>query len=141
MALFPPVLLSQEGKGGHGGQHSWVCHSPPPLPPPHHLHLQHFRLVWFSNFFDQWRSITCNRFVLNMVLGHHLQLRSHPPLFHDFWHFNVKVAAAHHPVIQMEVDELLAKRANITLLSWCWFSILACLWYLSILGTFIPYSV
>ena len=46
-----------------------------------------------------------------MVWGHHLQLRSHPPLFCDFWHFNVKAAAAHHPVIQKEVDELLAKGA------------------------------
>ena len=49
--------------------------------------------------------------MLNMVWGHHLQLRSHPPLFCDFWHFNVKVAAAHHPVVQKEVDELLAKGA------------------------------
>ena len=62
-------------------------------------------------FFDQLRSITSNRFVLNMVWGHHLQLRSHPPLFYDFWHFNVKVTAAHHPVIQKGVDELLAKGA------------------------------
>ena len=61
-------------------------------------------------FFDQWRSITSNRFVLNMVQGHHLQLRSCPPLFCASWHFNVRVAAAHHPVIQ-EVDELLAKEA------------------------------
>ena len=60
-------------------------------------------------FFHQWRSTTSNRFVLNMVWGHHLQLRSHPPLFHDFQCFNVKVAAAHYPVIQKEVDELLAK--------------------------------
>ena len=62
-------------------------------------------------FFDQWRSITSNRFVHNTVLGHHLQLRSHPPLFHDFQHFNVKAAAAHHPVVQKEVDELPAKGA------------------------------
>ena len=62
-------------------------------------------------FFDQWRSITSNRFVLNMVWGHHLQLRSHPPLFYDFWHFNVKAAAVNYPVIQKEVDELLAKGA------------------------------
>ena len=61
---------------------------------------------------DQWRSITSNRFVLNMVWGHHLQLRSHPPLFCDFQHFNVRTAAAHHPVIQKEVDELLAKGAT-----------------------------
>ena len=46
-----------------------------------------------------------------MVWCHHLQHRSHPLLFCDFWHFNVKVAAAHYPVIQKEVDELLAKGA------------------------------
>ena len=62
-------------------------------------------------FFDQWRSIASNRFVLNMVWDHHLQLRSHPPLFHGFWCFNVKAAAAHHPVIQKEDDQLLAKGA------------------------------
>ena len=44
-----------------------------------------------------------------MVQDNHLQLRSHPPLFHNFWQFNVKEAAAHHPIIQKEVDELLAK--------------------------------
>ena len=46
-----------------------------------------------------------------MVWGHHLQLKSHPPLFRNFSHFNVKAVAAHHPVIQKEVDELLAKGA------------------------------
>ena len=46
-----------------------------------------------------------------MVQGHHLQLRSHPPLFCGFRHFNVKAAAVHHPVIQKEVDELLAEGA------------------------------
>ena len=46
-----------------------------------------------------------------MVQGHHPQLQSHPPLFHIFWQFNVKVAAAHHPIIQEKVDELLAKGA------------------------------
>ena len=44
-----------------------------------------------------------------MVWGHHLQLRCCPSLFLDFWRFNVKAVAAHHPVIQREVDELLAK--------------------------------
>ena len=44
-----------------------------------------------------------------MVWDHHLQLRSHPALFHNFQWFNIKVAAAHHPIIQKEVDELLAK--------------------------------
>ena len=70
-----------------------------------------FQVGMLFKFFDQWRSITSNRFVLNMVWGHHLQLKSHPPLFRDFQHFNVKAAAAHHPVIQKEVDELLAKGA------------------------------
>ena len=70
-----------------------------------------FQVGMLFKFFDQWRSITSNRFVLNMVWGHHLQLRSHPPLFHHFQCFNVKAAAAHHPVIQKEVDELLAKGA------------------------------
>ena len=70
-----------------------------------------FQVVMLFTFFDHWRTITSNRFVLNMVWGHHLQLRSHPALFCYFWQFNVKVAAAHHPVIQREVDELLAKGA------------------------------
>ena len=60
-------------------------------------------------FFDQWKSITCNSFVLNMVQGHHLQLWSCHPLFHNFWQFNVKMATTHHPIIQKKVDELLAK--------------------------------
>ena len=61
-----------------------------------------FQVGMLFKLFDQWRSITSNRFVLNMVQGHHLQLRSCPPLFRDFQHFNVKAAAAHHPVIQKE---------------------------------------
>ena len=70
-----------------------------------------FQIVMLFKFFDQCGSITSNRFVLNMVWGHPLQLWSSPPLFHDFWQFNVKVVAAHHPVIQREVDELLVKGA------------------------------
>ena len=70
-----------------------------------------FQVGMLFKFFDQCRSITSNRLVLNMVWGHHVQLRSCPPLFHNFWQFNVKAAATHHPVIQKEVDELLAKGA------------------------------
>ena len=55
--------------------------------------------------------MTFNGFVLNMVQGHHLQLRSCPPLFHNFWQLYVKAFAAHHPIIQKEVDELYAKGA------------------------------
>ena len=64
-----------------------------------------------SKFLDKWRSITFNRFVLNMVKGHHLQLRSCPPLFHNFKWFNMKAATTHHAIIQKEVDELLVKEA------------------------------
>ena len=48
-----------------------------------------FQVGMLFKFFDQWRSITSNRFVLNMVWGHHLQLQSHPPLLCNFWQFNV----------------------------------------------------
>ena len=44
-----------------------------------------------------------------MVQGHHLQCTSYPPMFHNLWQFNVKAAAAHHPIIQKEMDELLSK--------------------------------
>ena len=88
-----------------------MCHSPPPLHPPSHPHLQHFRLVCFSNFLINGEALHPTALCFNMVRGHHLQLRSHPPLFCDFWHLNVKAAPADHPVIQKEVDELLAKGA------------------------------
>ena len=58
-----------------------------------------FHVGMLFKFFDQWRSITSNRFVLNTIWGHHLQLRSYPPLFCHFCHVNVKVSAAHHPII------------------------------------------
>ena len=109
VVLFPPVLLSPDRKVGMGvgapdvSQPSTSsCSSSTSAP---------FQFGMLFKFLDQWRSITSNRFVLNMVWDHHLQLRSHPPLFRNFWHFNVKVPAAHHPVIQKEVDELLAKGA------------------------------
>ena len=110
VVLFPPVLLSQEGKVGMGvgapdvSQPSTSSSSSSSTSAP-------FQVGMLFKFFDQCRSITSNRFVLNMVWGHHLQLRSHPPLFRNFWHFNVKVPAAQYPVIQKEFDELLAKGA------------------------------
>ena len=58
---------------------------------------------------DQWRSITSSVFVLNMVIGHHIQLRVLSPSFCDFHQFNIKVVLGHHPVIREEVQELLAK--------------------------------
>ena len=109
VVLFPPVLLSQEGKLGMGvgtPDVSW-----PSTSSSSSSTSATFQVGMLFKFLDQWRSITSNRFVLNMVWGHHLQLRSHPPLFRNFQHLNVKVPAAHHPVIQKEVDELLAKGA------------------------------
>ena len=58
-----------------------------------------FQVGMLSHFLDQWRSIASNRFVLNMVQGYHLQLRSCSPMFHNLWQFNMKVAAAHHTII------------------------------------------
>ena len=110
VALFPPVLLSQEGKVG-GGVGTPDVLQPSTSSSSSSSTSATFQVGMLFKFLDQWRSITSKRFVLNMVQGHHLQLRSHPPLFCDFQHFNVKVAAAHHPVIQKESDELLAKGA------------------------------
>ena len=64
-----------------------------------------------SHFLHQWRIITSNRFLLNMVQDHHLQLRSCPPLLPNFWQFSVKMAATYYPINQREVDELLSKGA------------------------------
>ena len=93
------------GRRGPWGFALLMCHS---VQPPHHPHLQFFRLVCFP-IFGSMEKHYFNRFVLNVVQGHHLQLRSHPPLFHNFQQLNVKVAAAHHPNSQKEVEELLPK--------------------------------
>ena len=71
--------------------------------------------------------------MLNIIQGHHLQLRSHPPLFCNFWQFNVKAAAAHHPIIQKVVDELLAKGVIESSSGGAGFYSSMCLWFLSIL--------
>ena len=47
-----------------------------------------------------------------MVKGHHLQLRYCLMLFYIFKWFNIMAAAAYQPVIQKEVEELLAMDAN-----------------------------
>ena len=104
VAISPLVLLTLGGKGSVGvgtPDVPWSSASSSSLSAV-------FQVDMLLKFFDQWRSITSNRFVLNMVQGHHLQLQSHPPLFCNFQQFNVKVTATHHPIIQKEVDELLA---------------------------------
>ena len=47
-----------------------------------------------------------------MAKGHNLQLRYGPPLFHNFKQFDIKATMAHHPIIQKDMDELLAKDAT-----------------------------
>ena len=70
-----------------------MCNSPQPH---HHCLLLLCRLVHtLPKFLDQGRIITSNRFVLNMGKDHHLQLRTFPPLFHNFKEFNIKAVAAH----------------------------------------------
>ena len=76
--------------------------------PQLHHHLLFYRLVC-SLIFLIVRSITSHWFVLNMVQGHYFQLRSFPALFCNFQQFSSKVAAAHHPIIQKEVDKMFAK--------------------------------
>ena len=105
VAMSPPVLLTLGGKGSVGvsvPDVSWSSISSSSSSAVFHVGI-------LFKFFDQCSSITSNRFVLNMVQDYHLQLWSHPPLFCNFQQFNVKVATTHHPIIQKEVDELLAK--------------------------------
>ena len=96
VAVFPPVLLilGREGAVGVGAPDvllSSAFSSSSSVV---------FQVGILFKFLDQWRSITSNRLVLNMVQGHLLQLRYHPPLFYNFWQFNVKAALVHHPTIQ-----------------------------------------
>ena len=79
----------------------------------HHHHLPSVvQITTLPTFIDQWKSITFNWFVLNMVKGQCLQLRHHSLLFCNFEWFNIKAATLHHPIIWKEVDEQLAKDAN-----------------------------
>ena len=112
VVLFPPVLLSPDRKGGHGG---WsvllMCHSPPPLHPPHPLHLHHFRLVCFSNFWINGEALHPTGLCLIWFRATIFSLDPVLPCSVTFGTLMSRQPAAHHPVIQKEVDELLAKGA------------------------------
>ena len=92
------------------------------------------------HFLDQWKSMPSYRFVLNTVKGHHLQLRCHPPLVYNFKWFNSKVATAHHPVIQKDMEEILAKVVTepSTVGDGFYSNVL---WILHVLMVYDPYSV
>ena len=67
-----------------------------------------------AHAFPSSRSMEKHNFqnvLFNMVQGYHVQLRCHLPLFHTFKLVNIEATTVHHPVIQREVDELLAKCA------------------------------
>ena len=100
VAVSPPVLLILGGKGPIGvgtPDVSWSSASSSSSSAV-------FQVGMLFKFLVQWRSITSNRVVLNMVWGHHPQFQSHPLFFHNFWQFNVKVTTNHHSIIQKEVD-------------------------------------
>ena len=83
VAVSPPVLLRLGERGAVGvGGHD-VLESSASSASSSSTSAA-FQVSMLFKFFDQWRSITSNRFVLNMVQGHHLQLRFPPPLFHNF---------------------------------------------------------
>ena len=95
VAVSPPVLLTlgeKESMGVGTPDVSWSSASSSSSSAV-------FQLGILFKFFDPCRSITSYSFMLNMVRGHHLQLWSHPPMFHNFWQYNVKVASTPHPII------------------------------------------
>ena len=95
---------------------------------------------WYPKVLDQWRSLTLSRFLLDMVKGYNLELRCHPLLFHNFRWFDIKAAMAHHPIIQKEVDDQIAKGATEPLGGGAGF----CSMYFGFLGTLMvyePYSI
>ena len=80
VAVSPPVLPMLGGKGSVEVSIPDVLQSSTSSSSSSAV----FQVGMLFKYFDQWRSITSNRFVLNMVWGHNLQLRSHPPLFCNF---------------------------------------------------------
>ena len=75
MYLLVPLTLRRRGTKGTAflmfyGQHF------------HHHHLLLLQVGTFQKVFNQWRSLTFNRFELNMFKGQNLQLSCHPPLFY-----------------------------------------------------------
>ena len=80
VAMSPLILLIFGGKGSVGVSTpdvSWCSASSSSSSTV-------FQVGMLFKFFNQWRSIPSNRFLLNMAQCHHLQLQLCPPLFHNF---------------------------------------------------------
>ena len=71
---------------------------------------------WYtSKTVYQWRSITSYRFILRWLKVTIFSLDASLCCSIIFKLFNIKAALAHHPIIQKEVDKLLAKGVIVTL--------------------------
>ena len=93
-----------------------------------------FQVGMLFKFFDQWRSITSNKFLLNMVWGHHFQLRSCPPC--SVTSSDLMSRQQQQLIILLFRGRLMSflLREQLNPLLVVLVSILACLWCLSILG-------
>ena len=76
VVVSPPVLLILGGKGSVGVSAPDVSWSSASLSSSSAV----VQVGMLFKFFDQWRSITANSFVLYIIWGHHLQLQAHLPL-------------------------------------------------------------
>ena len=76
---------------------------------PHHHHLHPLcRFVYFHRFFISGVTLLPIGLCLIWLQVTIFNLGA-TPLFHNFRWFNTKATMAHHPIIQKEVDEMLAK--------------------------------
>ena len=138
VAASPPVLLSLEEKG------VWelallVCQSPQLLQPPHHLHLQLFRLVCFSTFLINGEALHPTGLCLILF---RVTIFSLGPILPCSMTSGTLMSRQQQLIIQLfrgrSMSFLLREQLNplwVVLVS-----ILACLWYLRTLGAFDPYS-
>ena len=72
LIMYLEVQLILRRKGAMGYSISWISSS------------SVIQAGTLSCFLDQWKRITSNTFMLNVVKGHHLWVRCCPPLFHKF---------------------------------------------------------
>ena len=85
-----------------------MCHGPQ----PHHLHLQFSKLICFSNFLISGETLHLTGLCLIWFGFTIFSFGPVLPCSITSSSFNVKAATTHHPIIQKEVDDLLAKGVN-----------------------------